>query len=263
MTTDSITLSPSLTATPIEELWERYRKTRTPELEDALVRAHLPYVRQAADRVNSRVPANVEYDDLLQNGHWGLLDAIRNWDPAMASFRTYATLKINSRILDGLRSSDWLTRDLRKQVRTVQTATVELVHALNRTPTDQEIADHLNITLDEVQTAFLNHTTAHVTSLDDLLPGHGDEDSSTTLAHRLVDHTASPHDAIEQRHEINALRAALDYLEPRHRQVLCFYFFENLTLANIGEILGVTESRVCQIRAKALIILRGRLADLA
>lgn len=252
--------------TPVEEVWEDYfaDPIHGGYHEDALVRTYLPLVKQVTDRIYAGVPNNVEYDEMLQNGRIGLLEGIRGWKPEKASFRTYATLKIKSKILDGLRSADWLSRDMRRSVRAVQTAVVELERDLNRTPSDDEIANHLGWSVPDVQTALVNHTSSHVGSLDDLLPHRGHNDgSATSLGAHITDATdLSPHDYVERKQDEEMLRRALDTLPHRDRQILALYYYENLTLSNIGEILGVTESRICQVRSKALIVLEERLSEM-
>lgn len=250
--------------TPIREVWDDYfaDPIRGGHYEDLLVRAYLPLVKQVTDRVYSTIPNNVEYDEVLQNARIGLLDAIRAWKPEIASFRTYATLKIRSKILDGLRSADWLSRDMRRSVRTVQTGIVELEKQLNRTPTDEEVSAHLGLSIHEIQTALLNHASSHVGSLDDILPNRGSGDGSpASLGAHVTDHTdMSPHDHVERKQDAALLREAIETLPDRDRQILALYYYENLTLSNIGEILGVTESRICQVRSKALIVLQAKLA---
>lgn len=248
----------------VETLWAAYHLDPTPGgmPEDALVRAHLPLVKQVTDRQYANLPNNVEYEEVRQNGLIGLLDAVRAFDPEKASFRTYATLKIKSKILDGLRAADWLSRDMRRNVRTVQTTIVELEKEFNRTPTDTEVADRLGITIQDVQTALLNHSTSHVQSLDDLLPSRGGEGGDHSLGVHLTDVTdLTPHDHVEKKQDASLLRLAVETLPDRDKQILALYYYEGLTLANIGEILSVTESRVCQIRTKALIVLEAKLAE--
>jgi RNA polymerase sigma factor FliA len=249
---------------PIQEVWDNYFIDREHggHYEDLLVRAYLPLSKQVSDRVYATVPNNVDYEEVLQNGRIGLMDAIRAWKPEIASFRTYATLKIRSRILDGLRSADWLSRDMRRSVRTVQTGIVELEKQLNRTPTDEEVAAHLGLTVHDVQTALLNHSSSHVGSLDDLLPNRGGDGADSSLGAHITDHTdLSPHDHVEKKQDAELLRKAIETLPPRDRQILALYYYENLTLSNIGEILGVTESRICQVRSKALIVLHAKLSQ--
>jgi RNA polymerase sigma factor for flagellar operon FliA len=249
---------------PIQEVWDAYfaEPIHGGSDEDRLCRAYLPLVKQVCDRLYANIPNNVEYDEVLQNGRIGLLDAIRAWKPEVASFRTYATLKIRSKILDGLRSADWLSRDMRRSVRAVQTGIVELEKELNRTPSDEEVAAHLGLTVHEIQTALLNHSTSHVGSLDDILPNRGGGDgASTSLGAHVTDATdMSPHDHVERKQDAELLRQAIETLPDRDRQILALYYYENLTLSNIGEILGVTESRICQVRSKALIVLQSKLS---
>lgn len=257
--------NPTSFGIPIKEVWDDYfaDPVQGGHVEDLIVRAYLPLVKQVTDRVYSNLPNNVEYDEVLQNGRIGLLDAIRGWKPDIASFRTYATLKIKSRILDGLRAADWLSRDMRRTVRSVQQGIVALEKELNRTPTDEEVAERLGISVSDVQTALLNHSTAYVGSLDDILPNRGSGDGNlTSVGAHVTDATdMSPHDHVEKKQDAELLRDAIADLPERDRQILALYYYEQLTLSNIGEILGVTESRICQVRAKALIVLQGKLAD--
>lgn len=254
---------PTSYGVPIQEVWDAYfdDPVHGGHHEDLLVRAYLPLVKQVADKVYSTLPNNVEYEEVLQNGRIGLMDAIRAWRPEIAAFRTYATIRIRSKILDGLRSADWLSRDMRRSVRQVQQGIIALERELNRTPSDEEVADHLGITVADVQTALLNHATSHVGSLDDLLPNrHSNDGAQNSLGARVTDVTdLTPHDHIEKKLDAEAAQRALASLPARDRQILALYFWEDLTLANIGEILGITESRVCQVRSKALIVLEAKL----
>lgn len=256
---------PTSFGVPIKDVWDDYfaDPVHGGHVEDLLVRAYLPVVKQVTDRVYATLPNNVEYDEVLQNGRIGLLDAIRGWNPTIASFRTYATLKIRSRILDGLRAADWLSRDMRRTVRAVQQGIIALEKELNRTPSDEEVAEHLGITVADVQTALLNHSTAYVGSLDDILPnrGSGEGNQSSVGAHITDITEMSPHDHVEKQQDAELLREAIAGLPERDRQIIALYYYEQLTLSNIGEILGVTESRICQVRAKALIVLQSKLSD--
>ena len=252
---------------PYEELWATYwsQQKLGGDVENEIVTLHLHLVKSVADRIYSGLPNSVDYEELMQNGRFGLMDAVRNWKPALSAFKTYANLKIKSKILDGLRQADWLSRDMRRHVRTVHNAAIELETELNRTPTDKEVADKLDITVQEVTTARVHHSTSHISSLDNMFPTHdpnnGDAGNISYAAHLHDATETTPHEHAEQKQEQEHLRRALAALPDRDRQIIALYYYENLTLANIGEILNITESRVCQIRSRALSSLAAALGD--
>ena len=254
MVTAPVRVRSSKATEALEALWADYYADPTPggACEDALVRAFLPLVKQVSDRMYAGLPSHVDYEDVLQMGRWGLMEAVRKFDPEKASFRTYATTKIHSFILDHLRNADWLSRDKRKQVKRVQAAVQVLEQELCRTPSTVEVAGHLGMTTAEVGEALAHHVTAHVTSLDAALAsseGSGQYGYGDTLVEPEV---LGPDEDFAVSEDVAMVREAIAGLPEKYRRVLCFYYYENLTLANIGEILGVTESRASQIRSRAV-----------
>ena len=234
----------------LSETWADYRAGvgDRDALEDTLVRAYLPLVKQISDRMHAGLPRHVEYDEVFQVAMWGLMEAMRRFDPDKAQFPTYATTRIRSKVMDYLRDQDWLSRDMRKQVKDVTKAMLALEQELQRTPTHAEVAARLGVEVSVVRVALANNVVAHVGSLDQVSPA-AEEAGYGAVA--LPSETGNPVDDFEVGEEEALVREVLAEMPERLRHVLCFYHYERLTLQHIGEILGVTESRASQIHARA------------
>lgn len=249
----------------VHDLWVRYFDTPTPELEEALVRAYLPVVSRTLDRISgTRVPsATNDIQDHVQNGYEGLLDAVRTYrDDRGTKFETWATHKIRSKVMDGLRASDALSRGARKLVREVKIAIEHLEANHHRVPTDEEIADHLDITVDDVQAALMSQAMEHVASLDALTQSQDHENVNQTIADTVLAPTDdTPHAAFFEDENNTAVRRAIATLPRRDQQIINLYYFEGLTYRNISDIMSVTESRVCQIVNRTSTVLAQRIRD--
>jgi RNA polymerase sigma factor FliA len=244
----------------LDELWTRYRETGDTEVRDQLLVHYSPLVKFVAGRVASGLPASVEQSDLVSYGMLGLLDAVAKFDPARGfKFETYAIARIKGSMLDELRSIDWVPRSVRSKARTLERAVANLQAELHRTPTDAELAAEVGVSDQELQTMLGQVSFTGLVALDELL-GHGDRDSGGTLADTLVDRAPGPLAAYEVEEIRELLAASIRDLPERERTVVGLYYYEGLTLADIGGILGVTESRVCQIHTKAVLSLRARMA---
>jgi RNA polymerase sigma factor for flagellar operon FliA len=253
-------MSPQSTAsdTVLDHLWSDYIAAGRPTggaHEDALARHYLPYATQVGERFHRRVGDAVEKDEIVQNGYLGLLDAIRTFDPAEASFQTWANRKIQWKIADSLRGGDWLPRRRRDNVKLVQRAVVLMQHKNNTTPSDEELAEVTGLGVAEVRIAYEDFVAARVHSLNDLTAtddGTGDE-----TINRIFDRTETP---LEE----NALRTALQghmfqalrTLPDREKQIIALYYYGGHTLEEIGEVFSIGYSRVSQILKRAVLILR-------
>ena len=174
-------------------------------------------------------------------------------------FETYAITRIKGAIIDELRSIDWVPRSVRAKARSVEKAYTKLESTLLRTPTDPEVAAELGITDAELQQMFTQISFVGLVALDEVLSGNGERGESTTFGETLADRSEGPMAAFEVEEMKQILAGAINRLGEREKIVLTLYYYEGLTLSEIGRVLGVTESRVCQIHTKAVLQLRGRM----
>lgn len=237
-------------AAPDADLWARYTDHPDRATRDELIRHYLPLVRYVASRVAARLPQNVEHGDLASYGVFGLIDAIEKFDLDRGfKFETYAVARIKGAILDELRGLDWVPRSIRAKARAVDTAWSDLEGDLHRTPTRDEVADELDMTGDQFAVTLNQISLTGLVALDELVAGG---EGAITLGDTIADLGAGP----VVFHEMDEIGANLAYaiagMLERERVILTLYYREGLTLADIGVVLGVTESRVCQIHTKAI-----------
>ena len=246
-----------MTADAISELWAAYRADPSRDKRDRLILHYSPLVKYVAGRVAAGLPQNVEQADLVSYGIFGLIDAIEKFDTDRGfKFETYAISRIKGAILDGLRSIDWVPRSVRARGRDVERAFSKLESTLHRSPTEAELAQELGYTEDQLHQVLGQLSLTGMAALDEML---GDRGDATTLADTIPDQADGPMAMLEQRELRSQLAAAIDRMPEREKVVLTLYYFENFTLAQIGEVLGVTESRVSQIHTKSVLQLRSRL----
>jgi RNA polymerase sigma factor for flagellar operon FliA len=242
----------------IVALWQAFGQSRDQSLRDRLVLHYAPLVKYVAGRVGTGLPSHVEISDLIQSGIFGLVDAIEKFEPERGlKFETYAMQRIRGSILDDLRAQDWVPRSVRSRARDVERALERLEARLQRSATDLELADELELSLDELRDLYAQLQMTSVVALDDLIGG-----SKGSLAETLADDRAEdPVAALVDRDNRRQLVDAVERLSDRDRIVVTLYYFENLTLAEIGKVLGVTESRVCQLHTRAVLRLRSKLTE--
>ncbi len=244
----------------IVALWRQFGERREQPLRDRLVLHYAPLVKYVAGRVGTGLPAHVEVADLIQSGIFGLVDAIEKFEPERGlKFETYAMQRIRGAILDDLRAQDWVPRSVRGRAREVERALERLGAQLRRTPTDAELAEELGLSLHELRDVYAQLQLTSVVALDELAAaGRG----STPLADILEDQEAlDPVALLVDQDNRRQLAQAIAHLAERDRVVVTLYYFENLTLAEIGRVLGVTESRVCQLHTRAVLRLRAKLLE--
>ena len=241
------------------DLWAHFKLSADPAAREALILQYSPLVKFVAGRVAVGLPRNVDQSDLVSNGVFGLIDAIDKFEPERGfKFETYAINRIKGSILDGLRALDWVPRSVRSRAREIERSLAELEHRLHRTPSDEELATHMDIEVDSVRSTLAEMSNLGLVALDELV---GPE-SSSSLIDFLPDPTGmGPEAAFQAGETRHLLGDAINRLPERERLVVTLYYFEGLTLAEIGDVLGVTESRVCQIHAKSVLSLRNRLAE--
>jgi len=247
----------------IAELWREYKATGEERLRERLILHYSPLVKYVAGRVGVGLPPNIEQADLVSYGIFGLIDAIQKFDLERAiKFETYAISRIKGAIIDELRSIDWIPRSVRYKAREVEKAYAALEARLHRTPTEVEVAAELGIALDDLHTIFSQVSFVNVVALDELLSAGGEKGDKLSLVDTLEDTKAEdPVQAFESEETKHLLAKAINTLPEREKIVVTLYYYEGLTLAEIGQVLGVTESRICQMHTKAVLQLRGKLAD--
>ena len=222
---------------------------------EQLVQRFVPLVKRIAYHLMARLPSSVQFDDLVQNGMLGLLDAIGRYQEGFgAQFETYATQRVRGAMLDGLRENDWLPRQLRRELRRIEAAITQLEHAYGRVPSEKELADCLGMTLAEYQKTLQEARGHQLVYFEDFVED-GDEDF---LERHFTDDEADPARLFEDRNLRECLAAAIEQLPERERLVMALYYEQELNLREIGEVMEVTESRVCQLHSQAILRLRTR-----
>ena len=241
------------------DLVELYFKTRDPALREAVILHFTPLVHFVLGRLGLSRSTTDEYDDLQSQGVMGLIEAVDHFKPEFGTkLSTYATFKIRGKILDYLRGMDWLSRSARQKVRSVQVATRELEHSLNRLPNDEELAQHMQINMETLQQ--IQQDSSHSVVSLDVDDADESEDSAGPLHERLTDeHQVNPSNSSEQREMQRLLAGALKLLPDREQLVLSLYYYEELTFKEIGKTLDISESRVCQIHGRAMMNLKSLL----
>jgi RNA polymerase sigma factor for flagellar operon FliA len=244
----------------IQLLWKQFADAPEQLLRDRLVLHYAPLVKYVAGRVGTGLPTHVDVGDLVQSGIFGLVDAIEKFEPARGlRFETYAMLRIRGAILDDLRSQDWVPRVVRSRAREAERALERLGARLHRTPTDAELASELGITHDELRDLYSQLQLTSVVALEDLVAAGKD---SGSLVDTLPDDGAvDPVAVLVDQDNRRQLAEAIAQLAERDKVVVTLYYFESLTLAEIGKVLGVTESRVSQLHTRAVMRLRAKLVE--
>jgi len=234
---------------PVAELWAQYKATGDPELRNRLVVQHSPLVKYVVGRVRAGLPQNVDWNDLVSEGVVGLIDAIEKFDPERGlQFQTYAVPRIRGAIIDSLRASDWVPRSVRSKLREIEQAQTALENSLGRSPEDDEIAAELGISLTELQEIYSKAAYTSVASLDEIGMAAEDIGPSTPGLDEVDDDMKQ------------ALLQVVRQLPERDQVIICLYYYEGLTLSEIGQVLRVSESRVSQLHTRAALALRGKLA---
>lgn len=239
-----------------KELWIKFKEHGSESARESLVVHHMRVVKYIAGRMAMHVPSNVEMNDLVGWGVMGLMDAVEKFDHRQdIKFSTYASIRIRGAIIDQIRTLDWAPRSLRTMARRVGQAKEKLRHVKGSEPSAEDLAAELGTTADHVEDTLAQLQTVQVLSLDDYLPG---EDSSES---RKLDVTSnvnapSPGAVAEANERVESLAQAILHLPDQQQKVLHLYYFEELTLKEIGLVLEVSESRVCQIHSAAMKALR-------
>ena len=244
-----------------KRLWSEYKETRSADAREQLILHYSPLVKYVAGRVSSGLPPSVEFGDLVSYGVFGLLDAIDKYDPERGiKFETYAIARIKGAIIDELRADDWVPRSVRFKAREIERAYVSMESELRRIPTDEEVAEKFGITLDEYLNLLGKLSLISLVALDELWTVSGDHPDKISLADTVEDvKVKDPSKTFEIEEMKDMIADAINKLPERERIVVSLYYFEGLTMREIGEVLSVTESRVCQMHTKAILRLHAKL----
>lgn len=245
----------------LKDLWRRYKASGDERARERLVVAYAPLVKYVAGRLSSGLPAHVEDADLISYGLKGLLTAIERFDLTYAvKFETYAITRIRGEIIDELRKLDWVPRSVRARARDIERANTKLEARLQRAPTDEEVAAELGISVEEFHDSLLAISTSQIVALDELWSVSDSGGDQFSLLDTLPDRGAPDPQAVVDEGEMRTqIAEAIAALPEREQLVIALYYYENLTLREIGEVLAVTESRVSQLHTKAVLRLRSKL----
>ncbi len=238
----------------INNLWESYAKTKDLNLREELIIHYLYLVKYVAGRLFSSYGNNVEYDDLVSYGVFGLIDAIDKYDLNRGvKFDTYAQLRVRGAIIDHLREIDWLPRSVRQKAKELEKVYFDLENKFGRSVTDNEVAQHLGISVDEFFKKIQSITTYSIISLDDFL----DQKRDMIMDEPGIGGSLDAN--IEESELVEVLSAEINNLPEKEKKIISLYYYEGLTYKEIGKIMGISESRVSQLHTKAIIRLKGKL----
>lgn len=250
-------------AVEVAALWDVFKAQGCRTARERLILHYAPLVSAVAGRVGMRLPNTVEQADLVSYGMFGLIDAIEKYETDRAvKFESYASSRIRGAIIDELRSIDWVPRSVRTKARAVDRAYAELEAELHRVPTEREVADRLGTGVEELRAIFTQLSTVNVAALDELLGGGDERPGAVSLGETLSDdRVVDPAGSLEAQETKYLLARAIEQLGERERIVVVLYYYEGMTLAEIGRVLGVTESRISQMHTAAMVRLRTRLLE--
>jgi len=246
----------------LQSLWRRLKEYDDQGSRDQLILNYAPLVKYVAGRMSAALPSHVDEADLISYGLLGLINAVERFDPKRRiKFETYAVTRIKGAIIDELRSLDWVPRSVRARAREIERTSAQLEHKLHRAPTDAEMADALGVSQSDFQDSITQIANSSLVALDEMW-----STSSGGETFALIDTIGDgdlndPASVVGEMETRISLADAISGLPEREKIVVSLYYYEGLTLREIGEVLGVTESRVSQLHTKAVLRLRGRLSD--
>jgi RNA polymerase sigma factor for flagellar operon FliA len=261
MATASATV-PTQVDEPLGAIWHAFKSLGDDDAREQLILHYAPLVKYVASRVATGLPSSVEQSDLVSYGMFGLMDALNKFEPGRGNkFETYAIPRIKGAIIDELRAMDWVPRSVRFKQREIEKALADLEAMLKRQPTEKELAERLGMSLSELHEVITQISFVSVLALDETVSVGQDRGEQVSLIDTLADKGLDPTHGVESQETRGMLAAAINGLSEREKIVVTLYYFEGLTLAEIGGILGVTESRICQIHTKAVGLLRNQLTE--
>ena len=226
------------------------------------IEKYLPLVKRLAGRLSIYLPSHIKEEDLLSYGLMGLLDALKKYEPARGvKFETYASLRIRGSMIDGLRAMDWVPQSVRQKIKNVRQAYMELESRSGQSPSQQEVAEYLQISLHELNTILLQGQYVTMLSLEDLVHKGTDGDAHNSPLDMIIDFNAQEQfNKIEKEEQKKLITQAVDRLSEKEKTVVALYYREELTLKEIAQIMNLSESRISQIHSKAILRLRGYLS---
>lgn len=253
---------PSVTASNILSLWEKYKKYKEFDAREKLIMEYISLVKYVTGRMAISLPPSIQQDDLLSYGIFGLIDAIEKFDlERNVKFETYAIARIRGAILDGLRSMDWVPYSVRHKAKELEKTYASLENSLGRSATDDEVCEALQITKEQLNQLIIETSITSFLSLDDIWNSDQDNSTNTKVVDTIEDKNAlDPVNNVVFEEKKQLLAEAINKLPERERMVIALYYYDGLTLKEIGRVLGVSESRVSQMHTKAILRLRGRLS---
>jgi RNA polymerase sigma factor FliA len=245
----------------LRDLWRRYKDDGDNGARERLVVAYSPMVKFVAGRLGAGLPSHVEDADLISYGLMGLIGAIERFEPDRGiKFETFAMTRIRGAIIDELRSLDWVPRSVRSRAREIEAAQSKLEHELQRAPTEEELSVKLGMSVEDLQSSLLEIANSSVYALDELWTVSDSSGDQVSLLDTIPDEgAADPQEALDTSEVKDRLTEAIGSLPEREQLVVALYYYEHLTLREIGEVLGVTESRVSQLHTKAVMRLKSHL----
>lgn len=243
----------------MEEIWARLLVHHDPSAREELITSYVPLVKKVVGRMMMTLSSAVEYDDLLSYGIIGLIDAIEKFDPERGyKFETYAVNRIRGTIYDELRALDWIPRSVRQKAKQLEKAYSDVENSLGRSATDAEVAEYMGLKVTDFDNVLNDVNRTSLLSIEEYMV-IGDSDASA-ISDRIEDKNARHPDAtLVETETIEELSVAIDKLPDREKTVISLYYYEKMTLKEIGKILCITESRVCQLHTRAILRLRGSL----
>ncbi|MBU0936344.1 MAG: RNA polymerase sigma factor WhiG [Spirochaetes bacterium] len=255
--------NPLLETQTEEDLWASYKKKRDPKIRESFIKQYAPLVKYVAGKVAANMPQSVEFDDLVGFGVFGLIDAIDKFDPAKnVKFKTYAVTRIRGAIFDELRSIDWVPRSVRQKSREIEEAIVNIEAKLGRPASDSEIAGSMGVSEDDFAKTMMKISSTSILSLNDVWYSADDSDK-ISIGDSIESPSSLNPDSVIEREEIKrVIVQAIQELPEKEKKVLVLYYYEDLTLKEIGKVLEVTESRVSQLHTKAILRLRAKLTNM-
>ena len=238
-----------------QQLWKQYSETKDSSIRETLITENAYLIKYIAGRLNIYFGSNIEYDDLVSFGVFGLIDAIDKFDISKGvKFETYASLRIRGAIIDNIRELDWVPRSLRQKGKTLEKTYIDLENELGRSPTDKEAAERMGLTIEEFHKFLNDASISTLVSLEEAVEQNNDFADDP----RFEDVSASPEKQAEFSEMKDLLAKEIERLSEKEKTVISFYYFDELTLKEISEIMEVSESRISQLHTKAIAKLRGR-----
>lgn len=239
-------------------IWKSYKHEQDPEARKELIESYLPLVHYVANRMSISMPHNITRDDLASYGILGLMDAIEKFDIERGlKFETYANWRIRGAIIDGLRQGDWVPRSIREKAKKIEEAYQLLEQKFLRSVSDDEIRQYLDISEDEFKRTLQEISMVTLTSLEDPL---GNDESETRLSLLIDEQAKDANDVVNEQYLTEVLTKAIDRLTEKERTVVSLYYYEDLSLSEIAEVMSLTPSRISQLHSKAILRLRGSLS---